>query len=675
MWVKGILDLQKKVNELCSRRSHITSIFFTIVIFILMVSMLTVFMGQFQGYSPVANKCISCHNDTGYPNDTNGDGVAAPYKRPHNNSVMCESCHRSNPHTLVYIQASGEYGSKSTAASCPECHQTGIPSGVNSNFTTAFKISSPLRHSSDLSNGSVWGSYWINSTPRTACIFCHNKTLHDIAPLGRILGWYPDYKLNSSIGSNFICAGCHFKGSPNYSSMSYSLATAGLQIPPEITNGSNWNGTSTNYYNHTISNYTDETCKHCHGLSLDANVTMAEFIHNLTVADMNACIECHPEVNSSSLGKHANFTGTSAVESSDCKTCHYRSFPMVKGAVNNSNTYFCADCHTAAGTGPNKSSIIFTDKKHGENSCMDCHVADGKYHQGNPRGSVANSTYVNRYPTSNTLTTDCSDCHYAANLDDAPFNAPGGGQHIVNNGAACPTGGCHAGGTNMIQTIHNVGAMNTSLTPSISIPALSSSSVIQGTDVNLSATVIFTTTFAFVDGAQYRILSGATEIRSWTPMSAADGDFNGATEVAIATIKTNISAGNYTIQVRGMAGGPAQNTSIRYYPMNGDVSAINSANLTILAPMGYINGTVTDGVSPLTGATVSITGASSTTNSGLYSLMVVEGTYNVTASKRPEYYDNTTSGVAVITGNTTIQDFVITLKPTGNIKGTVTNAT
>jgi len=143
-------------------------------------------------------------------------------------------------------------------------------------------------------------------------------------------------------------------------------------------------------------------------------------------------------------------------------------------------------------------------------------------------------------------------------------------------------------------------------------------------------------------------MSGFTEIRSWTPMSASDGNFNGTSDVAVAAINTSIlMPGTYTIEARGMAGGPAQNTSIRYYPINGDVSPINFTTLTILAPVGYINGTVTDGVSPLTGATVSIIGSSTTTYGGLYSLMVMEGTHNVTASKRPEYYDNTTTGIIV----------------------------
>ncbi|VVB86249.1 Cytochrome c7 c [uncultured archaeon] len=674
MWKKGIFFLQKKGFR-SKRSSYFTSIILTIVIFVSIAAMLTIFMGQTQVYSPVTNKCISCHNDTGYPNDTDGDGVAAPYKRPHNNNVMCESCHETNPHTIVFIQPSGMYGSKATAASCPDCHQAGIPPGTNSNFTNAFMININLRHSSDLSNGSVWGSYWTNSMPKTACLYCHDKTYHNISPLGRILLWSPDFKINGSIGSNFTCAGCHYKESPNYTLMNSSFIAAGLQIPPEITNGTNWNGTFANYFNHTIMGYTDNFCKECHGRSLDANATLGEFIHNVTIADVNACMSCHTDVNSSDLGRHSTLSGTSAVENSDCKTCHYQTFPMVKGAVNNSNTYFCADCHTSGGTGPNKSSIIFSDKKHGTAGCMDCHVADGKYHQGNPRGSVANITYVNRYVPGNTTVTDCADCHYASNLDDVPFNAPGGGTHITDFGGAC-IGGCHGSASTMPQKVHNLISQTANIKPSISVPILSSSSIPQGTPVIVNATVTSNSYWSFVDGAQYRIMSGATEIVLWTPMSAAGGDFNGSTAVAIATIMTNITPGNYIIQVRGMAGGPAQNTSIRYYPMNGDVSAINSTNLTILAPLSYINGTVTSGDQPLGGALVLVTGGSSTTfTNGFYSIMVAEGTYNVTASKRPEYYDNTTTGTPVTPNNTTIQDFILTQKPTGNITGTVTNAT
>src|SRR3990170_5178387 len=192
---------------------------------------------------------------------------------------------------------------------------------------------------------------------------------------------------------------------------------------------------------------------------------------------------------------------------------------MEKGAVNNSNTYFCADCHTAEGTSPNKSTNpnrIFTDKKHGEAACMNCHAADGTYHQDNPRGSVANSTYVNRYTSANTITTDCADCHYSANLDDAPFNAPGGGSHISNLGGSCATGGgasCHAGGSTLQQTMHSLSNKSQGNKPTITVPVLSSSTVIQGTDVTVNATVTIVSLYELVDGPQNPIMPEKKETR------------------------------------------------------------------------------------------------------------------------------------------------------------------
>jgi predicted CXXCH cytochrome family protein len=383
-------------------------------------------------------------------------------------------------------------------------------------------------------------------------------------------------------------------------------------------------------------------------------------------------MSCHPQVSSLDLGSHSALNNSSAVENGDCTTCHYKFFPMVKGAVNNSNTYFCADCHTNAGTGPNKSSKIFIEKRHGEAACMDCHAADGKYHQDNPRGSVANLTYVNRFATANINTTDCADCHRAANLDDAPFNAPGMGTHSTG---VCANGGCHGGGSTSIQVVHSTNPLDVNK-PTITAPTLSSSTVTQGTDVNVTVTVNFPTNYATIDGAQYRIMLDSTEIKSWTPMSAADGNFNTQNEVARGRINTNNLSGTYSIEVRGMAGGPAQDPTIRYYPINGDVSAPKNVTLTVNEINGYINGTIYNGTgsnSPLEGALVSTNGANYTTGSdGKYSFGVPPGPYIVTASKAPTHNDGTMS-VTVTASNTSYANMTLSLKLTGNIIGSVTN--
>ncbi|HYN44376.1 MAG TPA: hypothetical protein VER35_00085 [Candidatus Limnocylindrales bacterium] len=685
MWKISLNNNVKSIVR--SKKNFFISLIMSSAIIVILISILPVFAGPGSGYTNTTNKCISCHNDTGYPTDTDLDGVAAPYKRPHNNNTWCESCHGADPHTIKFIQPNGIYGSKSTAASCPACHQTGIPSEVNSNFTQAFKIPVTLKHSSDPSNGSVWGSYWNNADPKTACYYCHNKTLHDIFPLGRILEWSPGYVINGSIGSNYTCAGCHYKGSSDYSEMNSSFASASLPIPPEITNGSNWNGTTGKYFNHSLDDYTDNGCKPCHGGSLSGDARMSEFLHSVDYADMKNCLGCHrpngagPEVNATDLGNHTNVNltgGSGVLTSEDCRMCHY-SDPHA--GPNASNTYYCIDCHNATGFNGSvraPAELRFNANKHGVNQCVECHLADSKYHRGNPRGSVANFTYVNRYNTTRTYT-DCGDCHYSANLDDAPFNAPGGGGHVKSNGdGACATGGgasCHNGGPTMVATMHKLSPKNGSNKPAVTIPTLNSPTVAKGSDVMVNTTVTVSSLYEFVDGAQYRIMSGTTEIQSWTSMQAVDGNFNATNEAATSTIKTsNLNSGNYNIEVRGMAGGPAQNPLIRYYPINGDISTTKSTTLTVELQNGYINGTITNGSSNVSDAIVSTMGTSTTSDiDGRYSLKVPPGTYNVTASKHPTHNDNTVYSVPVTALNTTIVNITLEIKPTGTISGLVTN--
>ncbi|MCK5661509.1 MAG: carboxypeptidase regulatory-like domain-containing protein, partial [Methanosarcinales archaeon] len=218
-------------------------------------------------------------------------------------------------------------------------------------------------------------------------------------------------------------------------------------------------------------------------------------------------------------------------------------------------------------------------------------------------------------------------------------------------------------------------AKDWSITPSISAPSLNASNVVQGADVTVTATTTAGGLRIYVDGAQYRIMNGAIEVLPWAVMAASDGDFDGTSDIATGTINTTTLSGTYTVEVRGMGGGPAQNGSIRYYPMNGDVSATQTTSLTVEPRMGYINGTVTSGGPSLAGVLVSITGTNTTTAAdGTYSLSVAVGTYNVTASKAPEYVDSTVTGVSVSLNSTTIQNFDLTLKPTGSITGTVTVA-
>ena len=89
-------------NRKWSNPGWIAGTFKLIISVLILLTAIMVLTNSTQtGYSPTSEKCISCHN---YSTDgINGDGGFAQYKRPHNNNVMCESCHMINPHQPAFI--------------------------------------------------------------------------------------------------------------------------------------------------------------------------------------------------------------------------------------------------------------------------------------------------------------------------------------------------------------------------------------------------------------------------------------------------------------------------------------------------------------------------------------------------------------------------------------------
>lgn len=308
--------------------------------------------------------CTNCHGQNGIATINN--------LAKHNGTVDCTNCHLNKArdiHPVKYLQPDASYTTgNSTAVNCINCHQTG-----QAGFPTAAKVPNPLHHSDNLLNGSIWNTYW--TSPKGACIYCHNDTKHSVTPLGRILQFAPGYKMYGSIGTNTSCSNCHYKGDSNYSQMIATFTLSILNIPPEITNGTNWNGKSPGYFNHSLNSYQDQECKGCHGSLLSGGANMSEFQHNVTGGDN--CIACHVpgDVNISKFGKHANLSddGPGIVTNKDCWTCHYQK------DMDPSHVYLCERCHSDSGgiVSITNESLIMRDFMHDSTECRTCHAPIG----------------------------------------------------------------------------------------------------------------------------------------------------------------------------------------------------------------------------------------------------------------------------------------------------------
>jgi hypothetical protein len=201
----------------------------------------------------------------------------------------------------------------------------------------------------------------------------------------------------------------------------------------------------------------------------------------------------------------------------------------------------------------------------------------------------------------------------------------------------------------------------------VNLNNLASLTVTKGAIVNITSRVNDTLLFggaSRIGGAEYYIDVDPGQGKG-IPMDAVDGNYDALQntwEPVKATIDTNsLSDGTHTIFVRGMDIGKQW-------------SANKSATL-IVQTFGYINGTVTNATYvPIKGAYVSSADAKNTTGAdGKYSLILINGTFIVNASKQPEFNDKTITNVNVTPLNTTTVDIVMDQKPTGKISGVVRN--
>ena len=92
-------------------------------------------------------------------------------------------------------------------------------------------------------------------------------------------------------------------------------------------------------------------------------------------------------------------------------------------------------------------------------------------------------------------------------------------------------------------------------------------------------------------------------------------------------------------------------------------------------PTGTLSGTVSEGATPIAGATVSVSGGVSTVTdaSGNYAVLLPPGSYTVTASKYG-YLDAVVPGVVITDSVITTQDFDLTPAATYTVSGVVTDS-
>ncbi len=387
-------------------------------------------MGNHSG-SASTPVCITCHSTGKLHDSTLTKPVSSDdtycktchTAKSEHKTLYCTECHANNAdgskagreiHGIKYLQKDNTFSTaKTNAVSCTTCHQSSVVDGSLGTFTP--EKTGVLHHSNNLTNGTRWDNYWTSSNPIEACQYCHNDTRHSATPLGRPLIWNPSYIVGTTIGSGTNCADCHYSRDSNYLAMNTAFTGAGLKIPPEITSGS-WNGKS-GYFNHSLGDYSDVTCKGCHYKG--TGTTVGQVLHNVSEGtgggDGGGCIGCHtsqqgsyPGIDTAVFTKHKNVNtsdGFGNLTDSDCKTCHYDTTIM-----SNVLTKTCNDCHTGS-SGPitenhrpvNGVTVNITTGA----SCSTCH-----------NNSIAKFSYsanasTSHYATKTSLisTKDCLSCH------------------------------------------------------------------------------------------------------------------------------------------------------------------------------------------------------------------------------------------------------------------------
>ncbi|MDI6888659.1 MAG: cytochrome c3 family protein [Methanocellales archaeon] len=313
-------------------------------------------------------------------------------KSRHNDTLDCTKCHgnaTNKIHPILYLASDGTFSTSNVSAvNCISCHQEGYMGP---------QVSDPLHHS-EVNTGQRWGDYWTDDL--SACTYCHDDTKHDAIALGRPANWKGDNIVGSSVNNSYWCAGCHYQGyqsgAHSYENMVNTFNGSGLNIPPEITNGT-YAPNVTGFYEHVCANWSDALCKECHGKFVSGyNVT--ELMHNVSDGSCGNC--------------HYDFAYMNDARNAPTK---YVNSTMFNASVHGpSSGIGCVDCHTTS----NHPYPEYYWKW-----CECCHAVQSNPVDDTDRHNVTSDVRNNMVDGVSVLSIiDCKTCHNATSYENAKTN-------------------------------------------------------------------------------------------------------------------------------------------------------------------------------------------------------------------------------------------------------------
>ncbi len=352
-------------------------------------------------------------------------------KDRHNSSVECSQCHiqsSKNIHPIQYLQPDGTYKinsqtNKSTAVNCTNCHQG---TGMNE-FNSAPIIPDPLKHSANLSNGTIWGTYW--TSEQGSCYYCHGNTKHNNTALGLIknLTLDPNNTKNGALQTTTWCADCHYSdaANTNYLGNQWSLSPPAITV--DNTGKSGWR----NHSAYLSGGYKDGNCQTCHALNGTYSSTSLNYSHSLDegVAGGANCVGCH---NIGGIAGPGRLVNVSAMNNADAIHNNLNSGAVTSLPAENKK---CWACH-GSGSEPGKDhpSNYKTPYR-----CVDCHIPSAGQNTNFTPNSILNVTqhYWNGTSIKTSAVTSCYDCH---NKNEMML-----GQNLDPDGSASVYGGANGG--------------------------------------------------------------------------------------------------------------------------------------------------------------------------------------------------------------------------------------